>query len=99
MAMATNYNFRDWLNNIEPLDYENIYSLYRSMKDGGTWGMFSTTANDGSFFVQCEGQSDTLMLTSANVKDVFLKVLQDKYCEHGIDMEGWYVNKCSMSKL
>jgi hypothetical protein len=99
LAMATNYDFRDWLGSVEPLSYENVYSLYRSIKDGGTWGLFSTSSSDGRYFVTCEGSADTLALTSAKVKDVFLKVLQDKYCQNGMDIEGWYINKQSMSRL
>jgi hypothetical protein len=99
LAMATNYDFRDWLSSVEPLNYESVYSLYRSIKEGGTWGLFSTSTDNGRYFVTCEGSADTLALTSAKVKDVFLKVLQDKYCQNGMDIEGWYINKRSMSRL
>jgi len=87
--MATITDFDAWLDSVDPDDYKEVYCLYKSVEECEEWGMYSTSENNGKLFVKGP-VGDTLMLASEKAKKTFLNILEDRYCDDGMDIESWY---------
>ncbi len=98
--MSTTTDFQEWLDNVELEDYEEIYSLYRAVKDGGSFGIFSVQRARGGgerWIVTAANLDQSLLLGSADAKKTFLVHLTKAHCGE-MEMEGWYSYKHSMQK-
>lgn len=96
--METLTEFQDWLDEIDLSDYEDVYSLYRSVNENEEFGMFKTDiAKNGQIIVSCSIIDDKLRLCSEKAKKAFLHLLETKYCE-GMDIESWYGFNHAMEK-
>lgn len=81
-------------------DYEDVYCLYRSVKEITEYAGFSTTqkstSKGNSYFVKYI-HDDLLMLASEKARNYFMTFLEQKYTGD-MDMEGWYAYKRAMAK-
>lgn len=98
--MATITDFDAWLDQANPEDYEEVYSLYKAVEDIDEFGMFKCkTSTDGKkIFVYGDHVEDTLMLVSDKAKRAFLKFIEERYVDNDLNIEGWYAYKRAMSK-
>ena len=99
--MATITDFNSWLSCIDLTDYNDVYSLYRTVTDLDEYGSFvirkTVRGNDSAYFLKSSECDDTLMLASEKAKETFLYHLEQKFCGD-MDMEGWYDFKRAMDK-
>ena len=89
-------DFNEWLECVDPKDYEEVCCLYRAVRDGGDRGMYSARKKGSKIFVKGPGCDVTLLIASDKVKDYFLSILESKYCDKDMKMEDWYQYKRSM---
>ncbi|MCW1915234.1 hypothetical protein OJ996_16730 [Luteolibacter sp. GHJ8] len=99
--MNTITDFEGWLDQVDlgGEGYEDVYSLYRSVTDGGRWGRFECkhTPNDTKWFVTADSVDDHLMLASEKARDYFLAYITKEHCGD-MEMESWYYYHHAMSK-
>jgi hypothetical protein len=87
--MATITDFEAWLANVLfDDDYNDVCCLYRSVDEGDSYGLFSTSKNGEKLFVKCDICDDTLMLASSKAKDFFLSILDKKYLK-GMNVDAY----------
>lgn len=99
--MATITDFIDWLDGAEPEGHEEVYSLYRSVKDCDSWGVYETVKATGGgdrWMVSADNSEDSLLLASEKAKEAFLEHIENTYCDGDLEMESWYMFKHAMSK-
>lgn len=91
--MATITDFSGWLDQADPENYEEIYSLYKAIEDidEPQYGTFKCTKNEktGMYFLKGDHTEDTLLLASEKARLTFIKVLDDRFKIDG-SIEGWY---------
>ncbi|MBC2592793.1 hypothetical protein H5P28_00820 [Ruficoccus amylovorans] len=100
--METITDFIAWLDGAEPEGHDEVYSLYRSVKDCKAWGSYKTVparGNGDRWIVTADHiDSCNLLLASERAKEAFLLHLERTYCDNDLDMEGWHAFKHAMSK-
>lgn len=100
--MGTIKDFKAWLDEVSLDGYEEVYSLYSSVKNVEKWMSYTTKVRPcktgNQYFVEADGCDDTLLLASEEAKKAFLKFLEDTYCDEGMDMESWYGYNYMMQK-
>lgn len=99
--MAEITDFIAWLDGAEPEDHNEVYSLYRSVKDCDSWGPYTTSLAKGGgerWIVSATHVDGPLLLASTKARDAFLLHLEKTYCGGDLDMEGWYAFKHAMEK-
>ena len=99
--MATIRDFKAWIDGVDLEDYNEVYCLYRAVKDLNEWGGFRCTQRETSrgnmYFVKCDYTDDILMLASDKARDYFLDDLEKTHAGE-LDMEHWYGYKYSLEK-
>ena len=99
--MNTITDFDAWLGCIDLSDYNDVYSLYRTVQDLSDWGPFTIKYNESASGHKCFLSSpecdDTLMLASELARTAFLRKLVSDYCG-GLDMESYYSFRHAMEK-
>jgi hypothetical protein len=98
--MSTTTDFQEWLGNVELEDYEEVYSLYRAVKDATSFGIFDVELAKGGgerWIVTASSTDQSLLIASGDAKAAFLQHLTGEYYGD-LDMEGWYSFKRAMSK-
>lgn len=99
--MATITDFKDFISGADLEDYNEVYCLFRAVKDIDDFGAFEckvrTTTKGNMYFVKCDHIDDVLMLASDKARDAFLLHLEKSYAGD-MDMEGWYYYKYQMEK-
>lgn len=96
----TTKDFSEWLICMDLSDYEDIYSLYRSVEECETYGSFETQIAKGSnngWIVKATYIDESLHLASEKAKNTFLSMIENRYF-NGMDVEGWYAYMRSMEK-
>ena len=81
-------------------DYEDIYSLYRSVEECETYGSFETQIAKGSnngWIVKATYIDESLHLASEKAKNTFLSMIEKRYF-NDMDAEGWYAYNKAMQK-
>ena len=98
--MATLTDFSAWLSCLDLSNYEEIYSLYRSVAECDEYGMYNTQVANGvnnGWIVKATFLDDTLHIASDKAKRVFLSQIEANYF-NGMDLEGWYAYMKAMEK-
>lgn len=98
--METTTDFSAWLSCLDLTNYEEIYSLYRSVADCDEYGMYSTQVANGvnnGWIVKATFLDDALHIASDKAKHMFLSIIAAKYF-NGMDLEGWYAYMHAMEK-
>lgn len=93
-------DFSEWLICMDLSDYEDIYSLYRSVEECETYGSFETQIAKGSnngWIVKATYLDEALHLASEKAKETFLSMIENR-CFNGMDVEGWYAYMRAMEK-
>lgn len=96
----TTKDFSEWLICMDLSDYEDIYSLYRSVEECETYGSFETQIAKGSnngWIVKATYIDESLHLASEKAKETFLSMIENRYF-NGMDVEGWYAYMRAMEK-
>ena len=96
----TTKDFSEWLICMDLSDYEDIYSLYRSVEECETYGSFETQIAKGSnngWIVKATYIDESLHLASEKAKNTFLSMIENRYF-NGMDVEGWYAYMRAMEK-
>lgn len=96
----TTKDFSAWLICMDLSDYEDIYSLYRSVEECETYGSFDTQIAKGSnngWIVKATHIDESLYLASEKAKNTFLSMIENRYF-NGMDVEGWYAYMRAMEK-
>lgn len=96
----TTKDFSEWLICMDLSDYEDIYSLYRSVEECETYGSFETQIAKGSnngWIVKATYIDESLHLASEKAKNTFLSMIEKRYF-NGMDVEGWYAYNKAMQK-
>jgi hypothetical protein len=98
--MSTTTDFQEWIQNVELEDHEEVYSLYRAVKETTSFGLFDVKAARGNgerWIVTSSSSPQSLLLASSQAQTAFLQHLTKTYCGE-LDMEGWYGFKRGMSR-
>lgn len=93
-------DFSAWLACMDLSDYEDIYSLYRSVEECETYGSFDTQIAKGSnngWIVKATYIDESLHLASEKAKNTFLSMIEKRYFK-GMDAEGWYTYMRAIEK-
>ncbi len=96
----TTKDFSEWLICMDLSDYEDIYSLYRSVEECETYGSFETQIAKGSnngWIVKATYIDESLHLASEKAKNTFLSMIEKRYF-NSMDVEGWYAYMRAMEK-
>lgn len=96
MAMT---DFKDWTFALDLENFEEIDSLYNSVKQVTDYGLYRTVRGrkDGTYVVTASFIDDSLFLASEKARDAFLKYIEVTYCG-GEPEEAWYAVKYANSK-
>jgi hypothetical protein len=92
MKMATTTKFEDWIDAVNPDDYEEIYALYNAVKNEESEMGYKCSRKGNQLFItysQYEGPNETLLLSGTNAKEYFLEWYEKKFCKE-MDIESWY---------
>ena len=84
-------DFNDWTFALDLEDYEEIDSLYKSVKQVSDYGMYRTVEGrkPGTFIVTASFLDDSLFLASEKARSAYLRYIEEKYCG-GAPEETWY---------
>ena len=96
----TTKDFSAWLICMDLSDYEDIYSLYRSVEECETYGSFDTQIAKGfnnGWIVKATYIDESLYLASEKAKNTFLSMIEKRQF-NGMDVEGWYAYMRAMEK-
>lgn len=94
-------DFDSWLDQTEPAGYEDVYSLFRCVSGEENFGRWECKNNQGKLFIEAGSKTayDTLMIASPQAKELFLRILRDRYVtDKDLDIEGWYEFRRAMEK-
>ena len=86
--MKNTSEFDVWLEENEPEDHEEIYSLYNSVVHRESWGLWEVTTNGDKTFIK--GPNSTLNLLSGNARQAFQNRVEALKSDPEMDMESWY---------
>lgn len=97
--MATTTDFNEWLFGIDLTDYNDVYSLYHTVRDLENWGGYEIKKGrtPGQYFVTAIDSEDTLMLASPKALEAFLTTIERAHCGD-TDIESWYMYLRAMEK-
>lgn len=84
-------DFEEWTFALDLEDYEEIDSLYQSVKQVSDYGMYRTVVGrkPGSYIVTASFMDDSLFLGSEKARSAYLDYIEKKYCK-GEPEEIWY---------
>ncbi|MDD5486633.1 MAG: hypothetical protein PHW65_03675 [Dehalococcoidales bacterium] len=97
--MDTITDFNIWLEQADPEDFEDVYCLYHAVKDKENYGLYECKkSKDGKLFIKADHTEETLMLASQKAIDAFLNLIERRYVDPGMEIEGWYEFHRAMAK-
>lgn len=96
--MGTITNFEDWLDQADPVDFEEVYALYMAVQYDEKFGIFDCTPVPGKrqWLVKSGMVEDSLLLKSEREKEAFLSLIHESYCDPEMDMHEWHHYMSSM---
>jgi hypothetical protein len=90
MPVTTDFNV--WLEENEPSSIDDIYTLYKTVEEAESQGIWEISKNtSGRLFLG--GWDSTLMLSSPEAVAAFLRRVKELTCEPDMDIESWYIMK------
>lgn len=97
--MPPTMNFQDWLHDVEPEDHEEVYSIYRAVKDGRSFGIFDVKSTRGGvgLILKAAHRDQGLLIATDKAKSAFLAQFVSANCGN-MDMESWYGYRQAMAK-
>lgn len=96
--MGTITDFDEWLEFIDLSDFNDVYSLYRTVEDLSNWGSFSIEeGSENKYFLKSSECDKTLMLASEKARTAFLKKIESDHCGD-LDIESYYSFRHAMEK-
>lgn len=97
--MAAITDFDAWLLCHDLRDYNDVFSLYRSVADVDEMGIFKTVRGrkSGTYIVSSCVCDEDLLLASEQAYQYFLDVIEKRYCDE-MDIEGYYAYHHAMEK-
>jgi hypothetical protein len=99
--MKITHVFEQWLSAERPDGYQEVYSLYKAVKDRSSFGIYEVKPAKGRgdrWIVNSMNSDQGLLLASNDARGAFLLHLSETYCERDLDVESWYSYKHSMDK-
>lgn len=92
-------DFETWTFALDLDGFEEIDSLYQSVKQVSDYGMYRTVKGkkEGTFVVTASFMDESLFLASEKARSAYLKYIEDKYCG-GEPEEIWYGVEYANSK-
>ena len=96
--MSTHSDFDLWLDSIDLTNYDDIYSLYRAVSDEKDCGMFECQKNGEKLFIKSSNTDDVLFLASEKAKNYFIEIIQKRFVDSEMSIDGWYEFKKAMGK-
>ncbi len=84
-------DFEEWTFALDLENFEEIDSLYQSVKQVSDYGMYRTVEGrkSGTYIVTASFMDDSLFLASEKARSAYLHYIEEKYCA-GEDEEIWY---------
>ncbi len=82
-------DFSDWFSQIELSDFEDVYSLYLSVRFNEPYGIFKAKKVENEVYVSCDYVDAVLKLSNDDARKSFILYIQKHYC-HNEDIETWY---------
>lgn len=86
-----------WLDWIDLDSYEEIYCLYKSVKDKDEYGLFKVTEEKGKFRLKANHMDEILEFTSEDELLRFADLIEEEYMDD-MDAESWYGFNRAMEK-
>lgn len=92
-------DYREWTFALDLENYEEIDSLFQSVKYVSDYGMFRTVVGrkPGTFIVTASFMDDSLFLASEKARSAYLRYIEGTYCA-GEAEEIWYAMKHANAK-
>lgn len=92
-------DFEEWTYALDLENYEEIDSLYQSVKQVSDYGMYRTVEGkkSGTYIVTASFMDDSLFLASEKARCAYLRYIEDKYCAGEVE-EIWYAMKHANAK-
>jgi hypothetical protein len=84
-------DFEEWTFALDLENFEEIDSLFQSVKQVSDYGMYRTVEGKkpGSYIVTASFMDDSLFLASEKARSAYLEFIENKYC-NGEPEEIWY---------
>lgn len=84
-------DFEEWTFALDLENFEEIDSLYQSVKHISDYGMYRTVEGrmPGTYIVTASFMDDNLFLASEKARSAYLHYIEEKYCK-GEPEEIWY---------
>ena len=84
-------DFKEWTFALDLDNFEEIDSLYQSVKHISDYGMYRTVEGKrpGTFIVTASFMDDSLFLASDKARIAYLRYIEETYCK-GKQEEIWY---------
>lgn len=92
-------DFEEWTFALDLENFEEIDSLYQSVKQVSDYGMYRTVEGrkPGTYIVTASFMDDSLFLASEKARSAYLRYIEERYC-NGEPEEAWYAVKYANSK-
>jgi len=91
------YELIEWLNNADLENYEEIYSLYRTVKDKQNYGLFEIIKRSDKIILKANNLDETIEFNNDDELRKFGDLIVEEYMDD-MDAEGWYAFKKEMEK-
>lgn len=84
-------DFEAWTSALDLDYYEEIDTLFQSVKQVADYGMYRTVRGrkEGTYIVTASFMDDSLFLASDKARSAYLKYIEDRYCDGEME-EAWY---------
>ena len=87
--MATT-EIESWIDAADPDGTEEVYSLYSAVSNEETNGIWDVKSSNQKIFLKVGHVPETLLIASKEAKELFLKILRDRYMGGDDDPDSWY---------
>lgn len=87
-------DFEEWTFALDLENFEEIDSLFQSVKHVSDYGMYRTVEGrrQGTYIVTASFMDDSLFLASEKARSAYLRYIEERYCG-GEPEEVWYAVK------
>ena len=82
--------FESWLDVADPDNAEEVYSLYFAVFHEETNGNWKIQLSNQKILLKVDDIPETLLIASKEAKELFLKILRDRYMGGDDDPDSWY---------
>lgn len=89
-------DFVEWLTDNWPENHEDIYDLYSAISQGTSFGVYK--AKRFVYMTHVYGPSSILVLNTDNIRETFLKILDQMKTVPDFSMEAWHQYVRDMEK-